>query len=56
MKLHCASRPANDTSAEAHRFVIDLDDHGGDHGAALDAARQSVPEDWVLLHTRLLDD
>lgn len=54
-KLHCATRPANDTAAEPERFDVDLDDHGGDHAAALQSARDSVPEGWVLLHTMLID-
>ena len=54
--MRCASRPANDTTAEAEHFDIDLADHDGDWDAALLSARASVPEGWKLLHVQSIDD
>jgi len=54
--MRCATRPADDTTAQAEHFDIDLDDHDGDWDQALLSARASVPEGWVLLNIQKVDD
>lgn len=49
MILHCAMRPADDTTAEAHTWDIDTPDYD----AGLLEARASVPEGWQLLHVQV---
>lgn len=45
MKIRAASRPKNDTTAEAHRWTIEADDY--DTGLA--EVKAAVPEGRVLL-------
>ncbi len=48
MKIHAASRPADDTTAEAHRWTVETDDYE----AGLAEVRMAVPDGWVLLHVQ----
>lgn len=49
VKILAASRPANDTTAEAHRWTVEADDYD----TALDEARAAVPEGFVLLSVQV---
>lgn len=48
MIIHAASRPANDTSAEPHRWTVE----GDDYDALLAEVKAAVPDGWVLLSVR----
>lgn len=49
MILHAASRPADDTTAEAHHWTLE----GDDYDTLLAEAKAGVPEGWVLLWVRV---
>lgn len=46
VQIHAASRPADDTTAEAHRWTVETDDYE----AGMAEVRMAIPEGWVLLH------
>ncbi|WP_183407729.1 hypothetical protein [Nocardioides marmoriginsengisoli] len=48
MILHAASRPTDDTTADAHHWTLE----GDDYDALLAEAKASVPQGWVLLYVR----
>lgn len=50
--LHAASRPADDTIAEPHRFDVEA----ATYEDALAQARASVPDGWVLLYVTRAED
>lgn len=52
MKLHAASRPDDDTTAEPHRYVVEAPTYD----KALAQAQASVPEGWVLLSVLRVED
>ena len=47
--MHAASRPANDTTAEAHHWTVEADDYD----TALDEVRAAVPDGFVLLSVQV---
>lgn len=49
MKTHAASRPADDTTAEAHRWTVEADTYD----AALAEVHAAVPEGFVLLSVQV---
>lgn len=48
MILHAASRPANDTTAEPHRWQVE----GDDYDALMVEIKEAVPDGWKLLSVR----
>ncbi|WP_183407632.1 hypothetical protein [Nocardioides marmoriginsengisoli] len=48
MILHFASRPAADTTAEAHHWTLE----GDDYDTLVGEAKASVPDGWHLLSVR----
>lgn len=47
--MHAASRPRDDSTAEAHTWDLE----GDDYDQLLAEAKASVPDGWVLLHVRV---
>lgn len=45
VKILAASRPSNDTTAEAHHWTVEADDYD----TAMTEIRAAVPEGFVLL-------
>ena len=45
VKIYAASRPTNDTTAEAHTWTVETDDYN----TGLDEIRAAVPEGFQLL-------
>lgn len=52
MQLIAAHRPANDTTAEAQRFTVEVPEYDD---AAMDQVRARVPEGHVLLWVQTAD-
>ncbi|WKN47170.1 hypothetical protein [Nocardioides sp. Arc9.136] len=52
MKILAAHRPANDTTAEAQRFTIEVPEYDD---AAMDQVRARIPEGHLLLHVQTAD-
>lgn len=49
MKIHAASRPHGDTTADPHRWTIEADTYDAAYAEALAA----VPEGWDLLSVQV---
>lgn len=49
VKIHAAARPADDTTAEPHRWTVECDDY--DAGYA--EAQAAVPDGWKLIHVQV---
>jgi UDP-N-acetylmuramate-alanine ligase len=47
--MHAVSRPADDTTAEAHRWTVEADDYD----AALAEVQPAVPDGFVLLSVQV---
>lgn len=49
MLIHAASRPHNDTHADAHHWTVETDDYD----AGMTEIHMAVPEGWDLLYVRV---
>jgi hypothetical protein len=49
VKIHAASRPHNDSTADAHRWSVE----GDDYDALLAEVRAAVPDGWDLLSVQV---
>ncbi|WP_193613176.1 hypothetical protein [Nocardioides lijunqiniae] len=49
MQLHASARPADDQTAEPHRWTVTADTYDD----ALTEAKASVPEGWILQHVQV---
>jgi hypothetical protein len=49
MKIHAASRPRDDQTADPHRFTVECTDYA----AGVAEAEASLPEGWILTNLQV---